>query len=180
MLLSLRICSSYSFEAHKTKWEACATTGDELSLAQDKSLRSAMASTNRGLPNWGQFCINLYSKRSEWGRVSQGLGENLINLSVFIYFLSKAVPKTTRQLRLPSSFQVSTLNSDHFRPDSKFLENFLELEKKNSVVRNCFDFEMKKKKILLKKKKREKSFEGDSIFFRLELSLRDRVTADIF
>ena len=57
-----------------------------------------MASTNRGFPNWAQFCINLYSKRSEWWRVSQGLGENLINLSVFIYFLSKAVPKTTRLL----------------------------------------------------------------------------------
>ena len=105
------------------------------------------------------------------------MGEPCIFLD-FIYFLSKAVPKTTRQLRLPSSFQVSTSNSDHFRPDSKCLENFLELEKKNSVVRNCFDFEMKKKSA--EEKKEKKSFEGDSIFFRLELSLRDRVTADIF
>ena len=97
MLLSLRICSSYSFEAHKTKWEACATTGDELSLAQDKSLRSAMASSNRGFPNFVLTSIQIHLNGWRVFRF-QGLGENLRNLSVFIYLLSKAVPKTTRLL----------------------------------------------------------------------------------
>ena len=88
-------------------------SGVQLALAKDKDLRSAMASTRCVFFSIEvQFCINLYSKRSEWGRVSQGLGENLINLSVFIYFLSKAVPKTTRVFRSLLGLRVLLKNEE--------------------------------------------------------------------